>query len=148
MGGPAEGAIFESNHMGELVDVDSKLIVNLAKATKTYHQAHAQFLNPTNEELDAFIVNWEKDFNSHHQHIHHLDALLSRDSRHRTQLGFHVISVPCYIPTTAELCATSFRNIIENIKANLAYFKEDLTNPLCFKPIRIQTRYGAQPEFL
>ena len=33
---PADGTIFKSNHLGELVDVCSKLIINLDKAAETY----------------------------------------------------------------------------------------------------------------
>ena len=54
---PADGTIFESNHLAELVDVCSKLIVNLAKAAKTYCHAHTRFLNPSNDELNAFVAN-------------------------------------------------------------------------------------------
>ena len=119
MDGPADGNIFESNHLGELVDVHSKLFWKLAKAAESYCHIHAWFLNLTSTELDAFISNWERDFNNHCQYIHHIDSLLSRDSRHRIQLGYHVISLPRYVPTTAKLCTTSFGEIIEKIKAEL-----------------------------
>ena len=104
MDGPAEGAIFKVNHLGEIGDICSKLILNLAKAGECYHHAHAWLLNPTNQELSNFVANWERDFNSHCHHIHHLDSLLDRDSRHRIQLGYPVINLPHYIPTTVELC--------------------------------------------
>ena len=66
MDGPADGTIFKSKHHWELVDVCSKLIVNLAKAAKTYHPAHARFLNPPNVELNAFVAKQENDFDNHH----------------------------------------------------------------------------------
>ena len=119
MDGPADGTIFESNHLGELVDVCSKLIWNLVKAAESYHHIHARFLNPTSTELDAFVGNQERDFESWHQYIHHIDSLLSRDSRHQVQLGYHVISLPRYFHTTAKLCTTSFDEVIKKIKADL-----------------------------
>ena len=77
--GPADGAIFESNHLAEIADIQSKLIQNLAKVGETYYHLHAQLLNPSPEELDNFLVNHEKDFDSHLHHILHLDDLLARD---------------------------------------------------------------------
>ena len=43
---PAEGEIFESNHLGEIADIQSKLIQNVAKVGETYHHLCAQLLNP------------------------------------------------------------------------------------------------------
>ena len=40
--GPADGEIFESNHLAEIADIQSKLIQNLAKVGETYHHLHAQ----------------------------------------------------------------------------------------------------------
>ena len=123
--GPADGAIFELNHLAEIADIQSKLIWNLAKVGETYHHLHAQLLNPSPEELENFLVNHEKDFDSHLHHILHLDELLARDARHHIQLGYHVINYPRYIPTTVELCRSSFSDIIDKLKADLAYFKDD-----------------------
>ena len=66
-----------------------------------------------------------RDFDSHLHHILHLDELLARDARHHIQLGYHVINYPKYIPTTVELCRSSFSDIIDKLKADLAYFKDD-----------------------
>ena len=79
--GPADGAIFESNHLAEITDIQSKLIWNLAKVGETYCHLHAQLLNPSPEELENFLVNCEKDFDSCLHHILHLDDLLARDAR-------------------------------------------------------------------
>ena len=83
-------------------------------------------------------MNQERDCDSHHQYIHHINSVLSRDLRHRIQFGYHIISVPRYIPTTAELCTTLFGKIVDKIKEDLAYFKEDLRNPSHFIPISRQ----------
>ena len=88
-----------------------------------------------------------RSFDSHCHHIHHLVSLLSRDLRHRIQLGYQVISMPKYVTTTAKLYTTSFNDIIENIKADLTYFKEDLKNPDYFQPIQGQgTPTGFYPQ--
>ena len=84
--GPADGAIFEMNHLAEITDIQSKLIPNLVKVGKTYHHLHTQLLNPSPVELENFLVNHEKDFDSHLHHILHLDELLARDARHHIQL--------------------------------------------------------------
>ena len=63
--GPADGEIFESNHLTEIADIQSKLIWNVAKVGKTYHHLCAQLLNPSLEELENFLVNCERDFDSH-----------------------------------------------------------------------------------
>ena len=128
MDGPADEEVFESNHLGEIADIRSKLIWNLAKIGKTYHHICAQLLNPTLEELSHFIVNWERDFNSCLHHILHLDNLLARDARHYIQLGYPVLNYPRYIPTMVELCRSSFTDIIDKLKADLAYFKDDFQN--------------------
>ena len=123
--GPADGEIFKSNHLAEIADIQSKLIQNLAKVGETYHHLCTQLLNPSPEELENFLVNHEKDFDSHLHHILHLDDLLARDARHHIQLGYHVINYPRYIPTMVELCRSSFSDIINKLKADLAYFKDD-----------------------
>ena len=58
MDGPADREIFRSNHLGEIADIQSKLIQNLAKVGETYCHLCAQLLNPTSEELSNFITNW------------------------------------------------------------------------------------------
>ena len=126
--GPADGEIFESNHLAEIADIQSKLIWNLAKVGETYCHLCAQLLNPSPEELENFLANCERDFDSHLHHILHLDELLARDARHHIQLGYHVINYPRYIPTTVELCRSSFSDIIDKLKADLAYFKDDFQN--------------------
>ena len=63
--GPADGEIFESNHLAEITDIQSKLIQNLVKVGKTYHHLCAQLLNLSPEELENFLANHEKDFDSH-----------------------------------------------------------------------------------
>ena len=60
MDGPADGEIFESNHLGEIADIWSKLIQNLVKVGKTYCHLCAQLLNPNSEELLNFLVNHER----------------------------------------------------------------------------------------
>ena len=107
------------------MDIQSKLIWNLAKVGETYHHLHAQLLNPSPGELENFLVNHEKDFDSHLHHILHLDDLLARDARHHIQLRYHVINYPRYIPTMVELCRSSFSDIINKLKADLACFKDD-----------------------
>ena len=119
MNGPADGEIFESNHLGEIADIWSKPIQNLVKVGKTYHHLHAQLLNPSLEELQNFLVNCEKDFDSHLHHILHLDDLLANDTRHHIQLGYPVINYPRYIPTMVEPCRASFTEIIDKLKADL-----------------------------
>ena len=123
--GPADGEIFKLNHLVEITDIQSKLIWNLVKVGKTYHHLCTQLLYPSPEELENFLANCEKDFDSHLHHILHLDELLKRDARHCIQLGYHVINYPRYIPTTVELCRSSFSDIINKLKADLTYFKGD-----------------------
>ena len=106
MDGPADGAIFKSSHLGEIGDIHSKHIVHLARSAEFYCHTHTQYINPMNEELANFMANRERDFDSYCHHI----------------------SLPCFIPTTAELCTLSITDIIDNMKADLAYFKEDLRN--------------------
>ena len=144
--GPADGAIFKLNHLAEIVDIWSKLIWNLAKVGKTYHHLHAQFLNPSPEELENILVNCEKGFNSHLHHILHLDDLLARDARHHIQLRYHVINYPRYIPTMVELCRSSFSNIIDKLKADLAYFKDDFWNKDMFDIIHKPTSNKSNPR--
>ena len=96
---PADGEIFGSNHLGEIADIQSKLVQNLVKVGKTYHHLHTQLLNPSSEELSNFLVSCERDFDSHLHHILHLDDLLARDARHHIQLGYPVFNYPRYIPT-------------------------------------------------
>ena len=96
---PADGEIFKSNNLGEIADIWSKLIQNLAKVGKTYCHLHTQFLNPTSDELSNFLITWEKDFNRNLHHIFYLDDLLARDARHHIQLGYPVLNYPRYIPT-------------------------------------------------
>ena len=93
MDGPADRTIFESNHLAEIADIRSKLV-------------HTQLLNPTPDELTNFITNHQRDFDSHLDHIFHLDDLLARDSRHCFQQGYPVINYPRYVPTMVELCRT------------------------------------------
>ena len=57
--GPADGEIFESNHLAEITDIRSKLIWNLAKVGKTYCHLCTQLLNPSPEELENFLANCE-----------------------------------------------------------------------------------------
>ena len=133
--GLADGAIFESNHLAEITGIQSKLIWNLAKVGKTYHHLHTQLLHPSPEELENFLVNHEKDFDSHLHHILHLDDLLARDARHHIQLRYHVINYPRYIPTTVELCRSSLSDIIDKLKADLAYLKDDFWNKDMFEVI-------------
>ena len=133
--GPADGEIFESNHLAEITDIQSKLIWNLAKVGKTYHHLCAQLLNPSPKELENFLANCERDFDSCLHHILHLDELWARDAGHHIQLGYHVINYPRYIPTTVELCRSFFSDIIDKLKADLAYFKDDFQNKDMFKVI-------------
>ena len=88
--GPADGAIFESSHLAEIADIQGKLIWNLAKVGKTYCHLCTRLLNPSPEELENFLVNHEKDFDSHLHHILHLDDLLARDAR-----TLYPVWVPC-----------------------------------------------------
>ena len=143
--GPADGAIFKLNHLAEIADIQSKLIWNLAKVGKTYHHLCAQLLNPSPEELENFLVNHEKDFDSHLHHILHLDDLLARDARHHIQLGYHVINYPRYIPTMVELCRSSFSDIINKLKADLAYFKDDFQNKDMFEVIHKPSSNKSHP---
>ena len=135
MDGPADGEIFESNYLAEIADIQSKLIQNLVKVGETYHHLHTQLLNPSPKELENFLTNCERDFDSCVHHILHLDELLARDARHCIQLGYHVINYPRYIPTTVELCRSSFSDIIDKLKADLAYSKDDFCNKEMFKVI-------------
>ena len=61
---PAKDEIFKSNHLGEIADIWSKLIWNLAKVGETYHHILAQILNPSPEELENFLANCERDLDS------------------------------------------------------------------------------------
>ena len=131
--GPADGEIFKSNHLAEITDIRSKLIQNLVKVGETYCHLHTQLLNPSPEELEYFLANHERDFDSCLHHILHLDELLARDTRHCIQLACHVINYPRYIPTTGELCRSSFSDIIDKLKADLAYFKDDFQNKEIFE---------------
>ena len=126
MDGQADGEIFESNHLGEIADIWSKMIWNLVKVGETYHHLCAQLLNPTSEELTNFVANC--NFDSHLHHILHLDDLLVRDARHHIKLGYPVINYPRYIPITVELCRSSFMDFIDKLKADLTYFKDDFWN--------------------
>ena len=144
--GPTDGAIFELNHLAEIADIQSKLIQNLVKVGKTYHHLHTQLLNPSPVELENFLVNHEKDFDSHLHHILHLDQLLARDARHYIQLGYHVINYPRYIPTMVELCRSSFSDITDKLKADLAYFKDDFQNKEMFKVIHKPTSNKPHPR--
>ena len=136
MDGPTEGEIFESNHLGEIANIWSKFIWNLAKVGETYHHICAQILNPSPEELENFLANHERDLDSHLHHILHLDKLMAKDARHCVQLGYPVINYPRYIPTTVELfCRASFLDIMDKLKADLAYFKDDFWNNEMFKVI-------------
>ena len=107
----------------------------MTKVGKTYCHLHTQLLNPSPEELENFLVNHERDLDSHLHHILHLDDLLARDARHHIQLGYPVINYPRYIPNTVELCRSSFSDIIDKQKADLTYFKDDLWNNEMFKVI-------------
>ena len=142
--GPADGVIFELNHLAEITNIQSKLIQNLVKVGKTYHHLCTQLLNPSPEELENFLVNHEKDFDSCLHHILHLDELLASDARHRIQLGYHMINYPRYIPTTVELCRSSFSDIIDKLKADLAYFKDDFQNKEMFEVIH--KPMGSKPH--
>ena len=51
---PVDGTIYESNHLQELVDVHSKLIIDLAKVPKPIAILTQVF---SNDELNAFMVN-------------------------------------------------------------------------------------------
>ena len=130
MNGPADGEIFESNHLDEIADIWSKLIRNLAKVGKTYHHLCAQLLNPSPEELQNFLVNCEKT----------LTAVCITSSTWMTSwpMMLGIISssgYPRYIPTTVELCRASFADIIDKLKADLAFFKDDLWNREMLKVI-------------
>ena len=92
-----------------------------------------------------FLANCEKDFDSHLHHILHLDDLLARDARHCIQLGYPVLNYPRYIPTTVELCRSSFPDIINNLKADLTYFKDDFQNEVMFKGITRPTNNKSHP---
>ena len=97
----------------------------MVKVGETYHHICTQLLNPSPEELENFLANHERDLDSHLHHILHLDELLARDAKHHVQLGYPVINYPRYIPTTVELCRASFLDIMDKLKADLAYFKDD-----------------------
>ena len=56
MDGPADGEIFKSNYLGEIAEIWSKLIQNLAKVGETYHHLCTQLLNPSSEELSNFLI--------------------------------------------------------------------------------------------
>ena len=133
--GPADGEIFISNHLAEIPDIQSKHIQNLVKMGETYCHLCVQLLNPSPKELENFLANCERDFDSHLHHILHLDELLASDARHSIQLGYHVMNYPRYIPTTVELCRSSFSDIIDKLKADLAYFKDDFQNKEMFEVI-------------
>ena len=135
MDGPADEAIFESNHLAEIADIRSKLICNLAKVSKTYHQVHAQLLNPSPDELANFVLNHERNFDRHLDHIHHLDNLLARDARHRIQLGYPMINYPWYVPTTVELCREVFSDVLDKLTTDLSHFKDDFRNSGMFESI-------------
>ena len=117
----------------------------MAKVGKSYHHFHTQILNPTLDELTNFITNCERDFDSHLDHIFHIDDHLARDGRHCIQLGYPVINYPRYVPTTVELCRSSFDNIMDKLKTDLAYFKDDFRNEM-FKAIPKPT--GTKPPTL
>ena len=46
-----------------------------------------------------------------------------------------MLNYPRYIPTTVELCKSSFTDIIDKLKADLAYFKDDFQNEEIFRII-------------
>ena len=114
------------------------------KVGKTYCHLHTQLLNPSSEELSNFVANHEKDFDSCLHHILHLDGLLAKDARHCIQLRYPVLNYPRYIPTTVELCR-SFPDIIDNLKADLAYFRYDFQNEETFKVITRPTNNKPHP---
>ena len=118
----------------------------MAKVGETYHHLHTQLLNPCPEELENFLVNCEKDFDSCLHYILHLDDLLARDARHCIQLGYHVIKYPRYIPTMIELCRSSFSDIINKQKADLDYFKDDFQNKDMFEVIHKPTSNKSHPR--
>ena len=60
---------------------------------------------------------------------------MANDARHHIQLRCPVINYPRYIPKTVELCRASFTDIIDKLKADLAYFKDNLWNREIFKVI-------------
>ena len=142
---PTEGEIFKSNHLREIADIQSKLIRNLAKVGETYHHICAQILNPSPEELENFVANHERDLDSHLHHILHLDKPLARDAKHHVQLGYPVINYPRYIPPTVELCRASFSDIMDKLKADLVYFKDDFQNNEMFKVIHRPTNSTPNP---
>ena len=144
--GLADGAIFKLNHLAEITDIQSKLIQNLAKVGETYHHLCTQLLNPSPEDLENFLVNREKNFDSHLHHILHLDDLLARDARHHIQLGYHVFNYPRYIPTMVELCRSSFSDIINKLKADLTYFKDDSWNKDMFEVIHKPSSNKSHPR--
>ena len=146
MDGPADAEIFEANHLGEIANIWSKLVWNLVKVGKTYCHLHTQLLNPSLEELLNSLANCERDFDSYLHHILHLDDLLARDARHHIQLGYPVFNYPRYIPTTVELCRASFPDIIDNLKADLMYFKDDFQNKDIFKVITRPASNKPHPE--
>ena len=119
--------------------------MKLGKVGKTYCHICAQILNPSPGELENFLANQERDLDSHLHHILHLDKLLARDAKHRVQLGYPVINYPRYIPTTVELCRASFSDIMDKLKANLAYFKDDFLNNEMFKVIHRPTNSTPNP---
>ena len=126
---------FQSNHLAEITDIRSKLVQNLVKVGVTCHHFCTQLLNPTPDELTNFVTNCERHFDSHLDQIFHLDDLLARDARHHIQMGYPVINYPRYVPTMVELCRSSFENIMDKLKADLAYFKDDFRNWEMFKAI-------------
>ena len=118
----------------------------MAKVGETYCHIHTQLLNPSPEELENFLENHERDLDSCLHHILHLDELLARDAKHRVQLGYPVINYPRYIPTTVELCRASFSDIMDKLKADLAYFKDDFQNNEMFKVIHRPTNSTLHPD--
>ena len=143
---PTDGKIFESNHLGEIADIQSKLIQKSAKVGKTYHHIRAQLLNPSPEELENFLAKCERDLDSHLHHILHLDDLLARDAKHHVQLRYPVINYPRYIPTTVELCRASFSDIMDKLKSDLPYFKDDFWNSEMFKVIPQTYKWHTSPR--
>ena len=135
MDGPADGAIFESNHLAKIADIRSKLICNLVKVSETYCRVCVQLLNPSPDELANFVLNHERDFDRCLDHVHHLDNLLARDARHCIQLRYPMINYQQYVPTTVELCREAFSDILDKFTANLSYFKDDFRNSGMFESI-------------
>ena len=133
---PADGEIFESNHLAEIADIQRKLIQNLVKVGKTYCHLHTQLLNPIPRgtgELSGQL--WERLWQPSAPHPLPRWNYLAKDARHHIQLGYHVINYPRYIPTTVELCRSSLSDIIDKLKVDLAYFKDDFQNKEMFEVI-------------